>query len=460
MISLSSFVENIIQEHSMKIRVKRGLNLNLKGKSKPVSEPFPSPSRYAVKPIDFVGIAPRLEVGEGDHVNAGDVLFYSKYQPQIKFTSPVSGKVKEIVRGRRRVILRVVIEADETISYKSFNPVADNADTILNTLLESGIFSFIKQRPYDIVPNPEEKPKAIYVRGYDSSPLAPDYDFALKGEEAMLQKGLDLISKLTDGKVYTIVKDGVQTLFHNLKNTELIEVSGPHPAANPSVAISRTHPIVQGERLWVVDPWTLVFIGRLFENGQLDLTKKVAFAGGIFKEPKYYKLIAGAYLKDGLSPLLKQTQDIRIISGGPLTGTNITEDGFIGLEDNVVTVLKEGKEARLFGWLPFIGTSRKTVYRLNFDWFSNKEMDLDTSLHGEERAFVMTEEMEEVFPFDIFPAHLLKAVLTEDVDNMERLGILEVVPEDFALIDYISSSKIEAQHIIRKGLNQMMVEIG
>ncbi len=444
----------------MDIKVKRGLNIPIKGEPVPALEKLPRSKFYAVKPGDFTGINPRLFVQPGDQVKAGDPLFYSKYQPDIIFTSPVSGKVKEIVRGKKRVILRVIIEADEKDDFKQFETDESSREGILKTLLASGLFPYIRQRPYDIVANPQDTPKAIYIPTFDTHPLAPDYAFALQKYESEFQKGVNILNKLTKGDVFVSVDGEQVNFFHGTQNAKILKIYGPHPAGNVSIAIARTNPISKGDRIWVLNPWDVVFIGRLFSNGILDLRKTVAFAGDMFKQPKYYELISGAYVKDEILKLIEGKQNIRIISGNPLTGTNISEDGFLNTVDASITVLEEGNKARFFGWLPFLGTSRKTVYRLNLDWFSDKEKHYDTSLHGEERPFVMTEEVEEVFPMDIYPVHLLKACLTGDVDKMEQLGIMEVAPEDFALVDYISSSKINAQNIIRDGLNIMMIEVG
>ncbi len=445
---------------SITIKVKKGLDIPLTGEPAYAVEDMSRSRLYAVKPSDFVGVNPRLFVQPGDKVLAGDPLFYSKYQPEVVFTSPVSGTVKEIVRGKRRVILRVIIEADEQDEYKRFSPDESSREGILKVLLESGLFPFFRKRPYDMVPDPQQVPKAIYVQAYETAPLSPDYAFAMENRKEDLQKGVDILTKLTDGKVYMIVDGASQTFLNDIKGVEPVKVSGPHPAANPSVAIAHTNPVSQGDVLWVVNAWDVATMGRLFTKGVYDATKVVAFTGSRMKNPKYYRIKRGAYLKDFSGDFLKTKENVRLISGNPLTGTNITGDGFLGMFDNSVTALPEGNQARFFGWMPFLGTSRKTVYRLNFDWFSNKKRDLDTSLHGEERPFVMTEEVEEVMPLDIYPVHLLKACLTGDVDKMEQLGILEVAPEDFALVDYVSSSKINAQEIIRNGLDVMMVEIG
>ncbi len=442
------------------LRVKKGLDIPLKGKPKAVLEKLPRSAYYAVKPTSFLGINPRLFVQPGDTVKAGDKLFYSKYQPEISVNSPVSGRIKEIVRGKRRIIQRIVIEADPEDQYREFDPKDNSRENILAALLDSGLFAYIKQRPYDIVANPNDKPKAIYVPAYDTAPLAPDYNFALTQYQQAFQKGIDILNKLAYGNLYLTTDGESAHFFNNVKNAQIVKVFGPHPAGNASMAIAKFTPINQGDRVWVVNPWDVVNIGRLFMTGRYDATKNVAFTGPMVKDPKYYELKQGAYIKSFADKLFEDKENIRLISGNPLTGSDITADGFLDVFDASVTALHNKPKARFLGWLPFVGESRKTVYRLNFDWYSNKERALDTSLYGEERPFVMTEEIEEVMPLDIFPVQLLKSCLTGDVDRMEQLGILEVAPEDFALVDYVSSSKINAQLIIRNGLDIMMVEIG
>ena len=442
------------------IRVKKGLTINLKGKPQAVLDKLPRAKYYAVKPTSFLGLNPRLLVQPGDRVKAGDKLFYSKYQPEVSVNSPVSGTIKEIVRGKRRIIQRIVIQADAEDQYRLFDPKDDTRENVLAALLDSGLFAYIRQRPYDIVANPNDMPKAIFIPAYDTSPLGPDYHFALNQHRAAFQRGVDILGKLTGGKVYVTTDGESAHFFHETKNAEILKIYGPHPAGNVSVAISHTMPINQGDRIWVVKPWETVMIGRLFDEGKYLASKNVAFTGSMMKEPKYYEVIAGAFLKDFADRLLRDKANVRLISGSPLTGSDISQDGFLDTADDSVTALNNNVKPRFFGWMPFLGESRKTVYRLNFDWFSNKERDLDTSLYGEERPFVMTEEIEEVMPLDVFPVQLLKSCLTGDVDRMEQLGILEVAPEDFALVDYVSSSKINAQQIIRNGLDIMMVEIG
>jgi Na+-transporting NADH:ubiquinone oxidoreductase subunit A len=443
-----------------KVKISKGLNINLKGKPKEQIAEAPRSKMYAVRPVEFYGINPRLMVKPGDHVDAGDPIFYHKYNDRIKFTSPVSGTIEDIVRGERRKILKILIKADEKDQSKKFkvkSPENSSREEILDVLLESGFFPAFKQRPYDVIAKPEDEPKAIFISAYDSAPLGVSYDFILSDKLKDFQTGIDAIKKLTTGKIYLIVDNNSASKLENIKGVEIIKAEGPHPAGNPSIHIEKLEPIAKGDRIWVINPAHVAQIGNLFNTGTYKPEKVVALAGSMVKDPKYYNIIPGAELSDFLKDKLKKGE-ARIISGNVLTGANITEDTFLNFYDNEISVIPLGKKSRFLGWMPFLAENRKSFYRFNLLPIK-KELDLDANLYGEERAFVMTEEFDSVMPMDIYPVHLLKAALLGDVEKMEALGILEVAPEDFALVDYISSSKLDAQYIIRKGLDIMQVEM-
>ncbi len=442
------------------VKINRGLNIPLKGRAAHVLEVAPRASMYAVKPTEFYGINPRLTVKIGDHVDAGDELFYHKYIDRIKFTSPVSGTIEDIIRGEKRKILKILIKPDTTDTYKNFEVVKpENADRsqILDLLLQSGLFATIKQRPYDVIAHPDDKPKAIFVSAYDSAPLGVDYAFALKSKMKDFETGITVLKKLTDGDVYLIVNGNTASDFDKITGVQVVKAFGPHPVGNVSISIEKFEPIAKGDRVWTVNPADVAIIGNFFNTGQYRPERHIALAGSQVKDPKYYSIIPGAYLSDFLKDKLKD-DNVRIISGNVLTGSNITKDRFLNFYDNQITVIPLGNKPRFMGWMPFLGKNRKGFY--NFGIESSKELDIDANLYGEERAFVMTEEFEAVMPLDIYPVHLLKAALLGDVEKMEQLGILEVAPEDFALLDYINSSKIDTQELIRKGLDIMQVEIG
>ena len=441
------------------VKISKGLDINLKGKPAHKIANAPRSNKYVVKPTEFYGINPRLAVKSGDHVNAGDPLFYHKYIDRIKFTSPVSGTVEDIIRGEKRKILKIIISPDATDTFKTFKtdkPENLSREQVLDLLLESGLFATIKQRPYDLIAHPDDQPKAIFISAYDSAPLGVDYAFALKNKMKAFENGLKAVKKLTDGKVYLIVNGETATDFDKLNDVEIIKAFGPHPVGNVSVSIEKFEPISKGDRIWTINPADVALIGEFFETGQYNPVRTVALAGSKVKVPMYYNIKAGANLTDFLKDKLIDN-DVRIISGNVLTGANITKDQFLNFYDNEITVIPLGKKTRFLGWMPFLAENRKSFYNFGF---TSKELDLDANMYGEERAFVMNEELESVMPLDIYPVHLLKAALLGDVEKMEQLGILEVAPEDFALLDYISSSKIDTQELIRKGLDIMQVEMG
>ena len=450
---------------SMTVKLKKGLDIRLIGEAEKVTANAPHSDYYAVKPADFHGMTPKMLVKAGDKVKAGTVIFFDKYNEQIKYASPVSGEVTEIVRGEKRRILEVRIKADEQIVFESASPAdpsSMSAEEVKQRILDSGLWPMLKQRPLDVVANPNNKPKAIYISAFDSAPLAPDYDYVLHGQGAHFQKGLDALTKLTEGKVYLGLNGSVRhdDAFTNATGVVTNQFVGKHPVGNVGTQIHHTNPINKNEFVWVINPQDVMIIGRYFAEGKFDLTKLIALTGSEVKSPKYYRVINGASIKSFVAGLLNEGNN-RIISGNVLTGTKVDENGFIGFYDNHISVIPEGNEMKFFltkGWLS-----------LGFDKFSNsrlfptyltpgKKFRLDTNTNGEERGFVVTGELEKVFPFDIYPMQLIKAAMTEDIDLMENLGIYEVAPEDFALCEYVCTSKIEIQDEIRKGLDLIQKE--
>ena len=447
---------------SQDIKVKKGLNIKLKGQAALTTAGTSRSDFYAIKPSDFHGIIPKLAVKVGDEVSVGDVVFFSKGDERIKFTAPVSGIIKEVKRGAKRKVLAIVIEAKAEDQFKDFgiaNPLELEKEAVLEKILESGSFAYIKQRPYDIIANPSDEPKAIFVSSFDSAPLAANYAYALKGKEEAFQTGINALTKLTGGVVNLAVDATEATFFNNVENVNVVNVSGKHPAGNVGTQISEISPINQGEKVWTLSPQGVAVIGELFLTGKYKATKVVALAGSEVNTPQYYTLTAGQDIQNFIAENAN-AEGTRVISGNVLTGTK-TED-YLGFYDNLITVIPEGNEDRFMGWLPFVGSaSIHSASKTSFSWlFGNKEYTLNTSLNGEDRALVVTGEMEKVMPLDIFPMQLLKACIANDIEKMENLGIYEVAPEDFALVDYTNTSKLEAQDIIRQGLDLMIKEVG
>lgn len=449
---------------SQDIRVKKGLTIRLKGQAALTTAVTSRSAFYAIKPTDFYGITPKLVVKAGDEVAVGDVVFFSKENDRIKFTSPVAGTIKEVKRGAKRKVLAIIIESKSEDQFKDFgtaNPLDLDKEAVLEKILESGSFAYVKQRPYDIVANPSDAPKAIFVSSFDTAPLGPNYAFALKGKEEAFQAGINALTKLTEGNVNLAIDGSEATFFSKIENANILNVYGKHPAGNVGTHIAEVSPINQGDKVWTVSPQGVAVIGELFLTGKYNATKVIALAGSEVKNPQYYSLAAGQNIKTLLSENVN-IEGARVISGNVLTGTQVQVDDYLGFYDNVISVIPEGNTHRFMGWLPFVGSgSIHSNAKTSFSWLNpNKEYTLNTSLNGEDRALVVTGEMEKVVPLDIFPLQLIKACIANDIEKMENLGIYEVAPEDFALVDYTNTSKIEAQEIIRKGLDLMIKEVG
>jgi Na+-transporting NADH:ubiquinone oxidoreductase subunit A len=396
-------------------------------------------------------------------VKAGTVLFWDKYRDNIKFTSPVSGKVLEVRRGAKRVLLEVVIEnngRNEFVDFGKANPSDLSREEVVEKLLKSGVWPVLRQRPYSIIANPDDDPKAIFISAFDTAPLAPDYDLIVHGHGDDFQAGLDVLSRLTSGTIYLNINgaEGTSKVFTNSKNVRITQFHGKHPAGNVGTQIAYLSPINKGDIVWYLRPQEVLFIGRLFQQGKLDTTRLIALTGSELKKPHYIRTKLGSSVDEMLKDNLKGS-NLRYISGNPLTGVQIDKQGFVGFYDSQVTVLPEGDHYEFFGWA-HPGFNKFSFGRSFFSSvFPKKAWRLDTNLKGGERAFVMTGEFEKVFGWDIYPLQLIKSILIEDIDQMERLGIYEVDEEDFALCEFIDTSKTDIQEIIRNGLNLMLKEM-
>lgn len=448
---------------SKDIRIKKGLDIKLVGVAEKNTTKSSQSSVYGVKPEDFHGITPKLAAKEGAEVKAGDTLFYSKSDERILFPSPVSGKVTEVIRGARRKVLAVKIAADATQVYKDFGAKdadAMSAEEVKNHLFASGCWPFVKQRPYDVVANPNQAPKAIFISAYASAPLAADLEYTLAGKEVELQAAITAVSKLTEGLVHVSVGANTTSPLANLKGIELHKVSGPHPSGNVGTQIAKLDPINKGEVVWVITPQDLVVIGELLLTGKLNVSRTIALTGSQFSKPQYVTAISGALIADVTANNLND-DNTRIISGNVLSGKEVKAEEFLGYYDNQITAIPEGDDYEFFGWNKPIFNKISTSRALTFSWLTpKKKYDLNTNTNGEHRAFVVTGSYEEVFPLDIYPMQLLKAFMYKDLDEMEALGAYEVAPEDFALTEFICVSKQPHQKIIREGLDLMREELG
>ncbi len=446
---------------SKDIRIKRGLSLRLEGEAEKEILDAPRSKTYAIKPPDFHSVVPKMVVKEGAKLLAGDEIFFSKYTDEIRFTSPVSGTLKEIKRGAKRRIMEVVIEADPQDSYKDFGKMdASSADpeAVKNRILESGCAAFLKQRPYDIIADPKDTPKAIFISAVNTAPLAEDVAFLLKDKLEAFQEGINALRKLTPGKVHLSVDASASEAFGKVKGAEVHHVYGPHPAGNVGVQIHKIDPINIGERVWTINPEDVAIIGNLFLNGKYDAERTIAVTGSEAKNRKYFRTKIGVNVADLIG---EAPEDVRIISGDVLTGEQLSNNQYVGFFAHSVTLIPEGNKYRMLGWLPFTYNSIHSNSRTSLSWmFPNKKFKPTTNLNGEKRALVVTGEMEEVLPMDIYPMQLIKACMAGDIEKMENLGIYEVAPEDFALVEYVNTSKIAIQEVIRLGLDLMITEVG
>jgi Na+-transporting NADH:ubiquinone oxidoreductase subunit A len=448
---------------SKDIRIKKGLNINLVGAAEQNTSKAVLSNVYAINLLDFHGIMPKMLVKQGAEVKAGEPLFYSKDNRDILFASPVSGELIEIIRGARRKILTIKILADKSQDYLEHSKIRPGADSeeIKSLLLKSGCWPFIRQRPYDLVADPAATPKAIFISAYMTAPLAADLDYTLKGKEEELQAALTALGKLTPGKVHVSVGKGSNSPFSKLENIELHKVSGPHPAGLVGTQINKLDPINKGEVVWTVTPQDLVIIGELLLTGRFNAQRTIALAGSSVKSPKYFSTKIGAEIATFLYASGVKDKKFRVINGDVLTGKKARPDGFLGFYNNTVSIIPEGDDYEFFGWSKPVFDKLSSTRALTFSWLQpNKKYDLDTNTNGEHRAFVVTGMYEEVFPLDIYPLQLLKACMVKDLDEMEQLGLYEVIPEDFSLTEFICISKQPHQQIIREGLDLLHKEIG
>ena len=448
---------------SRTIRLKKGFDIPIKGIAEKTIAATANPAMFGVKPVDFPGLIPKLDVKAGDSVQAGTPLFHDKLRPEILFTSPVSGKVISVERGDRRKLLEVVVEktGDEHINFGKADPSALTREQIKEKLLISGLWPAIRQRPYHVVAMPGDVPKSVFISGFDTGPLAPDYNFIMDNTPvSFFQAGLVAISKLTDGKVNLVLnaKETASPAITGYTGIEISYFSGPHPAGNVGVHIHHLDPINKGELVWFINIQDVTAIGRLFIEGIYKPERIIALTGSEVAKPQYYTVLSGSSVSAIARGNVKPG-NIRYISGNVLTGTKISPEGFLGYYDSQVTVIPEGDYFEFFGWaLPGAGKlSYSRTYLSSF--LPRKNYNTDTNLHGGVRAFVVTGQYEKVVPMDIYPMQLFKAILAGDIELMENLGIYEVAEEDFALCEFICPSKIEIQSIVRSGLDLMIREM-
>jgi Na+-transporting NADH:ubiquinone oxidoreductase subunit A len=456
------------------VKLKKGFDIKLVGKAEKQLTDFQPAQTFAIKPTDFIGMQrPKVLVEEGDTVKAGTPILFDKKLEKVLYASPVSGQIVEIKRGERRKLLEIIIKADSSFEYEKFQKFSESdlkslqKEKALDHMLAGGVWPQIIQRPFGVVANPEDEPKAIFISGFDTHPMAPDYGFILKGQDKYFQAGLEVLKKLTAGTVHLNLDESseIPSVYNSVQGVQINKFSGPHPAGNVGVQIHHLNPINKGEIAWTVNPFGVSQIGKLFLEGIHDASKIIAITGSKYTKPTYAKTFIGACVDkfmanniklddDSSNNELRDPKKYRVVSGNPLTGERISPQGYLGYYDNQITVLPEGDYYEFLGWAK--ATSDKLSYHRALGLFSflspKKEYDLDTNARGEERAFVQTGVFESVTPMDIYPVYLLKAILAEDYDEMEELGIYEIIEEDLALCEFVDVSKHPVQQIIRKGI--------
>lgn len=445
---------------SQVIKIKRGKDLKLAGKASQETQKIQSKT-YAVKPQEYPYVWPKLNVKVGDEVKAGTSLFYDKTLNKVQFCAPVSGEIVEINRGERRVVQEIVILADSKIQYENFEVKSFESfdkEQIQEALLAGGLWPTLVQRPFGTLANYDESPKAIFIAGFDSAPLAADYTFVLKEQKQDLQAGIQALSKLTEGKLHlNIHQSQASEDVFQLEGVQKNVFSGMHPSGLLGIQINHIDPINKGEVVWTIQATDVAKIGRFFLTGNYRAEKTFALAGSQIKNPIYCHALEGVSLKEILESNLKEGES-RIIEGNVLTGKQIQVGSFLGAKTNEISVIPEGKEYEFLGWL-FPSYARPSLSKSmpNY-WLERKTYQVNTNTHGEERAFVVSGEYEKVLPMDIMPVQLLKSILAQDIESMENLGILEILPEDLALCEFVCSSKIEVQKIVNQGIELMLQE--
>lgn len=444
------------------IKLRKGLDINLKGKAAERMLPAGKCSQYALVPGDFVGVVPKVVVREGDKVKAGDPLFVNKRATDVRFSSPVSGVVSAIVRGDRRKVLGVVVDADGERQYTDFgrkDVTKMDGEAVVKSLLEAGLFGYINQLPYAVSATPDVRPKAIFVSALRDMPLAGSFDFELKGNEADFQTGLTALSRIAKTWLGIGAAQDSAALT-GAKDVEVCVFDGPCPAGNVGVQVNNIDPVNKGETVWTVDPTAVIFFGRLFNGGKVDLRRTVALAGSEIKEPAYVEVTVGQKISTVVDGRLARESHVRLINGNPLTGRKCTKDDYVGAHTSEITAIPEGDDVdEMFGWI-MPRTNDFSVNRSYFTWLcgGKKEYVLDARVKGGERHMIMSGEYDKVLPMDIYAEYLIKAIIAGDIDRMEALGIYEVSPEDFALAEFVDSSKLELQHIVRQGLDMLRKE--
>lgn len=448
------------------IKTKRGLDIQINGKAKETIGNTIISKTIAIIPDDYHGITPKVVVKEGDVVKAGSPVFHDKTFDTMNFVSPVSGKVLSVDRGERRKVMSITIENDEKFAYEKFTIKSIdklNAEEVKELLLKSGLWVYIKQRPYDVIANPQKSPKAIFISTFDSAPLAPDNEFVMASQMKDFQTGIDALSKLTSGKIHLGIKANENSAFTSVKNIEITNFDGPHPIGNVGIQINKVNPVNKGEIVWTINAQDVLFIGRLFNQGIVDLKRTIALTGPEVKNPQYYQTYCGSCIEDLVKSKTTENAELRYINGNVLSGEQVSMKGYVHPYATQISVIKEGSDNHeMFGWaMPRFNkfSVSGTYFTGILKVFGKKDFEYDARLMGGRRAIIMAGEYEKVLPMDILPEFLFKAMISGNIDKMEALGAYEIAPEDVALCEFVCTSKLPLQEIVRTALDNMKKEL-
>lgn len=442
------------------IKLRKGYDIKLKGQAHSKNCVAIHPQTIAINPPAFRYSKFKLLVDVGTEVQAGTPLLCDKKHPSIVVVSPVSGEVVAVHRGDRRVLQEIVILADQQQKHIESGPLnlnSTDATALRSAVQNAGLWPLIRRRPFDCIALPDENPVGIFVSGFDSAPLAPSIDFLIEGHEQAFQAGLHLLSRLSQAPVNLGVH-ATQTRSAALLKAENVQIhrfEGAHPAGNVGIQMHHIRPVNKGEAAWYVHPSDVVILGRFALTGRCDFRRRFALTGSGIKEPRYVDSLAGVSIQSITAGEFNGRKDVRIISGNVLTGSKVNSDGHLGFYDHQLTVIPEGNDLEFLGWL-LPSYPRPDISRSFLSgWLKSRVYEVNTNTHGEERAFVVTGQYEQVLPMDIHPTYLLKSIMYQDIEEMEQLGIYEVSEEDFALCEFVCTSKIPVQKIIREGLDLM-----
>lgn len=454
-------------------RFRRGFDIPIPGRAeRRLEQPAGRISTVAVKPRDWHGLAPipKLQMREGSRVRAGEKLFWDKNFEGLWWTAPWSGEIVEIRRGPKRRVEEIVILAEgecESVEFVKGSPAGLGREKVIETLVDSGLWVYMRQRPYGIVANPKDKPSSVFISAYNTAPLAAEIDFLIEGSEEDFLIGLEALRTVVDCPINLFLREGHShnEVFLKCEGVRRYWFTGPHPSGNVGVHIHHLDPVYKGGKVvWYIAPQELVYWGRLFRTGRVDMRRRVAVAGPEVVAPVYMEVPTGAVVEPLVKGRVREGRELRYISGDVLTGRKVELNGHLGAFDYLVSVVEEGNFPEFMGWLfpsfPRVSLSRTFLstwlrmlgVRVNYRF--------STRTYGEERPFVVTGEYERVLPMSLFPQHLLKAIIVRDFELMEELGIREVVEEDLALCEFVCTSKVPVQKILREGIELFRKEMG